>query len=244
MNDTIEKMLEHHSVRNFKDQALTQVQKNELIRAAQSGASSNFLQAYSILEISDLEKRQHLGKLANCLDYVSKTGVFYIFVADLYRHATILKENQQAITPLQSPESLMVSIVDTTIAAQNMALAAESMGLGICYIGGIRNDLFDVANLLELPELTVPLFGLTIGVPNEANEVKPRMALDTITSENTYSIEKLTDMTQYDETIRQYYSTRTTNTQQASWSEKSLNYFSTDRRPTVKTFLQKQGFDL
>ncbi|TKV35119.1 NADPH-dependent oxidoreductase, partial [Citrobacter sp. TBCS-11] len=89
---------------------------------------------------------------------------------------------------------LTVAIVDTTIAAQNMTVAAESMGLGICYIGGIRNDTSKVAELLNLPELTLPLFGLTIGLPNSRNEVKPRLPKANILSVNGYNHESLTDL--------------------------------------------------
>ena len=104
--------------------------------------------------------------------------------------------------PLKTPESLLVAAVDTTIAAQNMAIAAESMDLGICYIGGIRNDLNTVAKRLSLPELTVPLFGLTIGVPETLNGVKPRMPFENILSENHYQSDKLTDMHTYDELLK------------------------------------------
>lgn len=86
-------------------------------------------------------------------------------MADWYRQAQILQTENKNVKALQNMEALTVAIVDTTIAAQNMAIAAESMGLGICYIGGIRNDIAKVADLLDLPELTVPLFGLTIGMP-------------------------------------------------------------------------------
>ncbi|MCD5248037.1 NADPH-dependent oxidoreductase [Enterococcus faecalis] len=218
MNQTIEQLLSHRSVRHFKKQALTDKQKQQLITAAQAGSSSNFLQAYTIIEIKDPELRRELGRLANCEDYVVNTGLFYVFVADLYRHATI--------------------------AAQNMAIAAESMDLGICYIGGIRNDLDTVAKRLSLPELTVPLFGLTIGVPETLNGVKPRMPFENILSENHYQSDKLTDMHTYDELLKDYYASRSSNAQTADWSQKSLSYFSYNRRPEVKTFLQKQGFDI
>ena len=88
---------------------------------------------------------------------------------------------------------------------KNMAIAAESMDLGICYIGGIRNDLDTVAKRLSLPELTVPLFGLTIGVPETLNGVKPRMPFENILSENHYQSDKLTDMHTYDELLKDYY---------------------------------------
>ena len=59
----------------------------------------------------------------------------------------------------------MVSVIDAALAAQNMSIAAESMGLGICYIGGIRNNLNEVSELLETPEYVLPLFGLVVGQP-------------------------------------------------------------------------------
>ncbi|MGK0551636.1 oxygen-insensitive NADPH nitroreductase [Enterococcus faecalis] len=244
MNETIEHLLAHTSVRNFADTPLTSSQKASLIAAAQAASSSNFLQAYSILEITDKAKRHELGRLANCEAYVATTGVFYVFVADLYRHATILKKKNQSLDPLRSPESLLVATVDTSLAAQNMVVAAESMGLGICYIGGIRNDLSKVAELLELPEMTVPLFGLTIGVPKTKNEPKPRIPAETITAQDRYDASILTNLDRYDQLIASYYQHRTSNQQQSTWSDKSLAYFAFDRRPQVKTFLQQQGFQL
>lgn len=88
---------------------------------------------------------------------MNQTGVFYVFVADWYRQAQILRAENKDVKALRNMEALTVAIVDTTIAAQNMTVAAESMGLGICYIGGIRNDTSKVAELLNLPELTLPL---------------------------------------------------------------------------------------
>lgn len=59
----------------------------------------------------------------------------------------------------------MVSLIDAALAAQNMSIAAESMGLGICYIGGIRNELDKVTEVLQTPDHVLPLFGLAVGHP-------------------------------------------------------------------------------
>lgn len=162
MNQTIEKMLVHASVRDFKAEPLPAQTKDLLLKAAQSGASSNFIQAYSIIEVADVNLRREIAKISGSDAYVNQTGVFYVFVADWYRQAQILRAENKDVKALRNMEALTVAIVDTTIAAQNMTVAAESMGLGICYIGGIRNDTSKVAELLNLPELTLPLFGLTI----------------------------------------------------------------------------------
>ncbi len=72
-----------------------------------------------------------------------------------------------------------MSVVDTTIAAQNMVAYAEAQDLGICYIGGIRDYLVS-RELVGLPKLTFPLFGLTIGYPQHRNEPKVRLPQEAI----------------------------------------------------------------
>lgn len=84
----------------------------------------------------------------------------------------------------------MVSVIDAALAAQNMSIAAESMGLGICYIGGIRNNLNEVSGLLETPEYVLPLFGLVVGHPANLSDKKPRLPLDHIYHENAYQADE------------------------------------------------------
>ncbi|MGX7030332.1 NADPH-dependent oxidoreductase [Vagococcus zengguangii] len=242
MNEVIKKMKEHVSVREFETTPLSEEMKQALIEAAQSGSSSNFVQAFSIIEITDPQKREALANITNSAEYVKNTGTFYVFVADLYRHATILETHQKSLDGIRNMESLLVAVVDTTIAAEDMSVAAESMDLGICYIGGIRNDMKQVAEILDLPPFTVPLFGLTVGIPKAKNQVKPRLPIANQVSENTYDREKLTDLTAYEEITHQYYGGRATNAQETSWSFKNANFFGEVRRAEVAEFLKEQGF--
>ncbi|MDN6004878.1 NADPH-dependent oxidoreductase [Enterococcus camelliae] len=242
MNTTIQQLTKHVSVRSFEDVPLDQKQKKDLLAAARSGSSSHFVQAYSILEISDTKLRSELAEITNSAPYVKQTGVFYIFLADLYRQATLLEAQGESLAGIQSMESLMVGIVDATIAAQNMVVAAESMNLGICYIGGIRNHLAKVAELLDLPRFTVPVFGLTIGYPIVKNEPKPRLPLENQVAENKYPREQFAAMQDYEQQTATYYAQRGLNPQQTSWSEKNVHFFKEVRRPETGTFLAKQGF--
>ncbi len=242
MNQTIKQLTDHVSVRAFKDTPLTDSQKETLVTAARSGSSSNFVQAFSIIDISDAALRSELAAITNSAPYVNQTGVFYVFVADLYRQATLLEANGESLAGIQSMESLMVSIVDTTIAAQNMAVAAESLDLGICYIGGIRNDIDKVAKLLDLPPFTVPVFGLTIGHPVSKNNPKPRMPQKNQVAENHYPCEQFANLGAYEEQTAAYYAKRGVNAQETSWSEKNILFFKEVRRPEVAEFLKKQGF--
>ena len=75
-------------------------------------------------------------------------------------------------------EDLLVATTDVALFAQNIAVAAESKGYGICYIGGVRNQPEAIAELLQLPKGVAPMYAMSIGVPNEANDVKPRLPID------------------------------------------------------------------
>lgn len=244
MNSTIKKMTQHVSVRDFKDEPVTDEQKDAPLTAAQSGSTSEFVQAFSIIEITDSKLREQLADITISSPHVKKADTFYIFVADLNRQASILKSHNQDLDGLKNMESLIVSIVDTTIAAQNVAVAAESMDLGICYIGSIRNNIQKVAELLNLPKLTIPLFGMAIGVPKTKNQHKPRLPRKNQVSTNTYNNENLSDLKDYDASVRKYYANRNSNASDTNWSEKNLAIFKEIRRPEVAQFLKQQRFTL
>lgn len=244
MSAFVDKMKLHVSVRDFEDTPLSNEIKDHLITAAQSGSSSNFVQAFSIIEITDLKLRSKLADITNSAPYVMKTGTFYVFVADLYRQAVMLKEQGHSLEGIQNVEALLVAVVDTTIAAEDMAVAAESMGLGICYIGGIRNDLDTVAKLLDLPPYTVPLFGMSVGVPKSKNHVKPRMPKANQVSKNVYDKASFTDLSQYNKETMDYYAGRQSNQQEVNWTKKNIDFFKEAQRKEVSAFIKKQGFKM
>ena len=244
MNQTIENLIKHVSVRDFKDETISENTKEELIKAAQSGSTSEFVQAFSIIEITDPDLRNQLSDITISSPHVKKADTFYIFIADLNRQATMLKQHNQSLDSIKNMESLLVATVDTTIAAQNMAVAAESMGLGICYIGSIRNNIKQVAELLNLPKYTFPLFGMTIGVPKVLNQTKPRLPMSNRVSKNTYDNQLFNDLSTYDKEVKDYYSNRKTNPQDTTWTEKNLTIFNHVHRPEVADFLLEQGFSL
>lgn len=244
MNPTIEKMLQHVSVRDFTDQPVTVEEKNALLTAAQHGSSSEYIEAFSIIEITDQNLRNKLADITISSPHVRKADTFYVFIADLHRQATILRAHHQSVDSLKNMESLLVATIDTTIAAQSMALAAESMDLGICYIGSLRNNIKQVAQLLQLPDFTIPLFGMAIGHPQTKNQLKPRMKKNNQVATNSYNETQFTDLTEFDQTVKNYYLERKTNPATTTWSEKNLGIFKDIRRADVADFLREQGFSL
>lgn len=244
MRDTINLMQHHTSVRNFMPEPLPESVKNQLVSAAQSGSSSNFIQATSIIEVTDLKTREKIAKISNSDAYVKQSGAFFVFIADLYRQANILKQAQLPLDGIQNMESLLVGVIDTAIAGENMAIAAESLDLGICFIGGIRNEMDSIKELLGLPKYTVPLFGMTVGIPVQKNEIKPRLPKKNISFKNRYEPSVAVNLDSYNQQTREYYANRSTAPQNTDWSHKMLHFFAEPKRPAVAEFLKKQGFSL
>ena len=97
-------------------------------------------------------------------------------------------------------------------------------------------------DILELPELTYPVFGMFVGYPVKKNEVKPRLPLNTILGTNTYQSLTAEMINAYDEKTAAYYQARSTNVQSTNWSEKVRQHFEYPRRQNTVEFLKTQGF--
>ena len=88
------------------------------------------------------------------------------------------------------------------------------------------------------------MFAMTIGVPDEANEVKPRLPVEAIIHENSYNAEKYDEfIPAYDETMNDYYLSRGSNQKDAAWSDSMAEFLGAPRRTHMKDFLKKQGFE-
>lgn len=155
-------------------------------------------------------------------------------------------EEANITSSLESTEKFMVAVIDAALAAQNAAVAAESMGLGICYIGGLRNNLEEVAKLLNIPKYVIPLFGMTVGYPVHEPDKKPRLPLAHIYHEDVYNQDEETykkQLQQYNQTIKQYYTERTDGTRTDTWTEQIARALSQPTRMYMKKFVEQQGMN-
>ncbi len=170
MNSTIETILSHRSIRKFSSQPIAKEQFDTIIQAGLAASSSSMLQVVSIIRVTDPEKRALLAQYAGNQAYVASAAEFLVFCIDYQRHATINHNVQADFTELT-----LIGAIDAGIMAQNCLLAAESMGLGGVYIGGLRNNAEQVDELLGLPDNTAILFGMCLGHPEQSPEIKPRL---------------------------------------------------------------------
>lgn len=248
MNNVIDTVLDHRSIRHFEDKLLTDEQIKTIISCAQSAATSSFIQAYSIIGIKNKEKKKKLAELVGNQEYVEKNGHFFVFCADLYRH-TVIGENEQkdVIASIESTEKFMVALIDASLAAQNAAIASESMGLGICYIGGIRNNLEEVKKLLKTPERVIPLFGMAVGYPKLRTDKKPRLPFEHVYHEDEYQQNKevyVQQLQEYDKLISSYYEQRTSGRRKDRWTEQMANMLEKQNRMYMKEFIEKNKMNL
>ena len=242
MSSVIDLLKSHRSIRKFTDKAIDPEVLNDIFLAGQAAATSSFLQGSTIIRVKNKSTRESLARLAGNQPYVESAAEFMIFCADLKRAGNYCKEYEK---PFEGDytEHFIIATVDVALMAQSLVTAAESVGLGICYIGGIRNNPVDVSKLLELPIGVYPVFGLCLGYPDQDPEIKPRLPLSVILKDEVYNERGDQDqIREYDEKIRDYYQTRTGGGHGISWTEQVATLLSEKSRPHMKAFLEKQGF--
>ena len=209
-NETIASQLAHRTIRAYKEQPLTEAEIETLMEVARHTATASYLQGYTVLHITDPQVREKIYA-ASGQPYVGGTkGDMFIFAVDLYRNSRIRAEQGVSSEALSSMNLFLTGAEDALLAAQNVVVAAESMGLGTVYLGSILADPRLVVDALELPELTFPILGLLVGHSDQEPGQKPRLPLSILTAENTYPrVESYTEaLADYDREVTEYYDLR------------------------------------
>ncbi len=242
MKTVMETMLSHASVRQFTEQTVSQETLESLIRCGQAAASSSFIQAASVIQVTQTEVRAQIAELAGGQTWVLAAPVFLVFCADLQRvNYACVKNGLGALEG--HTEHFITATVDTALVAQNVLLAAESIGLGGVFIGGIRNNPQLVCDLLKLPEQVYPVFGMCLGWPMQANAVKPRFPVQTILHTDSYNLSQVTAQVEdYDQQMQTYYQTRGSHQRVSNWSAQTAGAVQKKQRPHLLKFLQNRGF--
>lgn len=245
MNETIQTILNHRTIRKFTNQKLSEEQIQLIVKAAQRASTSSYVMAYTIIGVTDEEKKKQLTSISG-QPYVNENGHLFVFCADLYRIYEQTSKNTIVQEGLQSTEQFIVATIDAALAAQNASIAAESMGLGICYLGSLRNDIRKTNDILQLPEYVIPLFGLAVGYPAKEYEQKPRLPLDVVYHENVYDTDSKKQqqlIKQFDEEISSYYSKRTENKRTDTWTDQMQRKYNKLIRMDVNEFVKDKNLN-
>jgi len=172
------------SVRRYVRASIPSEHLSLIMEAGRRAPTDATLQLWTSIRVSDFGLRERIaGALGQ--KHVLEASEFFVFIADLYRPSRLLEFKGYRLGDVEEL-LLLLAAVDAALAAENMVLAAQALGYGSCFIGGIHNIAGSIIEWLGLPEKTYPLFGLTIGIPAENPPERPRLPLDMLFHENRY----------------------------------------------------------
>lgn len=206
-NETLDTILSHRSVRHYLPKPVPQEAIELGVAAAQSAPTSSNLQAWSVVAVEDAGRRDRLNAVAGNQRQIAQAPLLLVWLADLARPRTIATDSGAAAEGLDYVESFLLGVIDAALAAQNAVVALESLGLGTCYIGALRNDPERVARELDLPDGVFPVFGLTVGFPDPAVPAgaKPRLPQTTVLHRERYERETpQDDLADYNRVLRSF----------------------------------------
>ena len=209
LTETLRVQLEHKSVRKYLDTPVTDEQLQLLMAAASSASTSSSLQMWSVVAVRDQGKRSRIANAIGATGKFLETApILLVWLLDYARANEVITEQGATGNTFDLLESTVIGFLDIGIASQNVLLAAESMGLGGCYAGSIRNNVDVVSEELKLPKYTFPVVGLGLGTPDpsEGTGIKPRLPQQAVLHFEEYDRDAWRASTaHYDRMFAEYY---------------------------------------
>lgn len=250
LNDVLRSLLAHRTVRAYLPDALPPGTLETLVAAAQSAPSSSNLQLWSLIAVEDAGRKARLSQVAGVQPHIEQAPLFLVWIADLSRADRVAAAHGRTLEGCAYLESFMVAAIDAGLAAQNAAAAAESMGLGTCYVGAMRNDPERVAAELGLPPRAMALFGMCVGREDPARPaaIKPRLPQAMVLSRERYAAPQAETelVASYDETLAAF--SRTHGMGDVTWTSRVLARMGSlkgmNGRERMRAMMQALGFEL
>ena len=196
-NPVIETILKRKSVRAYEKKEIEPEVRADLLRATLRAPTAGNLMLYSIVEVADQEIKEQLVKSCDNQPFIARAPLVWLFLADYQRWfdyfiaSGVEQLCEQKKIPMRKPEEgdLFLACCDALIAAQTAVIAAESLGLGSCYIGDIMENYEIHRDLFQLPKYVFPICLLCFGYPTPQQverEQTPRFQEKFILFENQY----------------------------------------------------------
>ena len=181
MNQVIDLLMKRKSVRAYKERAIRPEIRAEILKATLRAPTAGNLMLYSILEITDQAMKDKLAVTCDNQSFIARAKMVWIFLADYQRwYDYFLTSGVEELCgkkkiAMQKPEEgdLFLACCDALIAAQNAVIAAESFGIGSCYIGDIMEQYETHKQMLNLPHYVFPICMLVFGYPTPQQEGRP-----------------------------------------------------------------------
>ena len=188
MNQTIAQLMDRKSVRVFTDRPISTETTAAILEAAVNAPTAGNQQLYTIINVTDPKLKEQLSESCDHQPFIAKAPLVLVFCADCRKwYNAFLEYGCEPRKP--GVGDLMLAVSDTNIAAQNAVVAAQSLGIGSCYIGDIMENAEQQRQLLSLPEYVFPAAMLVFGYPTPEQMERPkppRSPMEQIVHENGY----------------------------------------------------------
>lgn len=184
--NVIQQIHHHRSIRKFKSDQVPDETVQAILSAGIRASSSGNMQSYSIIVTRDPDRRRALFQAHRKQEMILDAPIFLTFCADFHRMREWLRLND-APDNFDNFLAFMIGAIDAVLVSQNAALAAESQGLGICYLGSTLVFADEVGQVLQLPETVVPVVGFCLGYPDEDPDLRHRLPYRGLVHQETYN---------------------------------------------------------
>ena len=217
----LDAMLSHRSVRHFLRDAVPEHTIATMVAAAQSAPTSSNLQTWSVIAVESQERRDALANLVGPQKHLGVAPLVLVWLADLSRIERLGAAQGTDPVGLHYLDTFLMGVIDAALAAQNAVVAAEAMGLGTVYVGGMRNQPEKVAQVLGTPKNVFPVFGLVVGHPDPDRpaQIKPRLPQTAVLHREQYQVPQdlPAEIGSYNEALRAFM--RDNGMREMDWSQ-------------------------
>jgi FMN reductase (NADPH)/FMN reductase [NAD(P)H] len=173
MNQVLEVLMKRKSVRAYEERAISPEVRAEILKATFRAPTAGNLMLYSILDITDQGIKDRLAVTCDHQPFIARAPMVWVFLADYQRWFDyFLASDMETVCerkklPLEKPREgdLFLACCDALIAAQSAVIAAESLGVGSCYIGDILENFETHREIFNLPQYVFPICMLVFGYP-------------------------------------------------------------------------------
>ena len=242
MNETIRTIQDHRSIRSFLDKEIDDVMVEEILRAAQAMPNSINGQQSSVIVIKDKETKAEIARLAGGQKWVEDAPVFLLFILDFYKTSLAAEKNGLTQVIHESVEGTMAGTFDAGLSMGAAIIAAESLGLGIVPIGGVRKNPAELIKLLDLPPYTYPAVGLAVGYPKDKSHKKPRLPFSTFRHDEVYHKEGMKEAIDLYDAKMEEYLKEAGRQQEGNWSKYTSGIYQNVYYPDVYQTMKDQKF--
>lgn len=188
-NEILRALSARKSVRVFTDEPITAEERAAILQGAFQAPTAGNQQLYTILDITDPALKARLADLCDHQPFIAKAPLCLVFLADCRRWPRAYRAAGVEAPRDPGAGDLLLALADSCIAAQNAVTAAESLGIGSCYIGDVLENAEAMREALHLPAHVVPACMLVFGRPTQQQKdrKKPvRFREEAVVCENVY----------------------------------------------------------